>query len=792
LEGFDQFQVGNMVDSDSDGISDFDELKILFNPMDGDMDGDGIMDGNEERNINGIRDFSETDPRNPDTDGDGVNDCTEIGLTTAQLPAYADSDYIPDDDPATTTNPLDPDTDMDGFSDGDEDINRNGRVDAGESDPNKGVTISGSVVDVNSNPIPGLWVHAFDGGCGGTWLGGARTDSNGNYTMLYMPAGNVYVEACSRCDNLMYTSEWWTGTGNPGSFDCSIALNLALKADEDKTGIDFMLEPAGSVSGNVKDESNAAIPDVHVYVLSDKCNGIWLGGVNTDSNGDFEIKGLPEGIVYVNICPNCNGQDFVNEWYDGENGTLDCDNAVGVEVAAGSATVLNAVILQEAKEISGIITGDADVAGMHLTAYDSVSGQWLGNTMITGSGSYTLSGLAPPPSEEYRIFLDSGDTYYVPEDYQFLVTPGQTDINFTPVKGGKITGNVSGGGQNLSNVCVNAEEAGCGPYINGRGTDDNGNYSFVLPSGVDIYAVSADPNCNPDINFIREYWTDTGGDSNCANADYITVIAGADTTVNFVLDPGGSVSGSVLDTSDNSIPGLWVHTFDDKCGGTWLGGARTDSDGDYTILGMPSGAVYIEACPSCDSLMYTNEWWADVGNPRSLDCNSADSLNLQTEEARLGVNFMLEPAGAVSGTVKDAIDIPIQGLQVYAKSAACDGIWLGGVNTDEYGDYILTGLPDGIVYIAACPSCTGQGFVDEWYNENYRTLDCNEATPVLVAVNLVTENINFDLETGGAIQGDYDMDNDVDGRDIAEYILRVSGSGTVINLGSFASNFGTQ
>jgi hypothetical protein len=44
--------------------------------------------------------------------------------------------FKPDLDPSTTTDPLSADTDGDGKTDVEEDTNFNGRVDAGETDPN--------------------------------------------------------------------------------------------------------------------------------------------------------------------------------------------------------------------------------------------------------------------------------------------------------------------------------------------------------------------------------------------------------------------------------------------------------------------------------------------------------------------------------------------------------------------------------------------------------------------------------------------------------------------------------
>jgi hypothetical protein len=102
-----------------------------------DSDEDGIVDVLEDANHNGVVDEGETDPYDPDTDDDGLQDGTELGVALQDVGAGTDLNYFqPDLDPATTTDPLDDDSDADGRNDGDEDRNRNGRVDAGETDPN--------------------------------------------------------------------------------------------------------------------------------------------------------------------------------------------------------------------------------------------------------------------------------------------------------------------------------------------------------------------------------------------------------------------------------------------------------------------------------------------------------------------------------------------------------------------------------------------------------------------------------------------------------------------------------
>ena len=123
-------------DDDGDGLPN----NVDPCPNDDDCDDDGLMDGSassEDLNDNGVVDSGETDPTNWDSDGDGLSDGLERGLI---IPEGQDTDttsphWQPDSDPTTKTDPLSVDTNGDGVPDGEEDLNRNGRADAGETDP---------------------------------------------------------------------------------------------------------------------------------------------------------------------------------------------------------------------------------------------------------------------------------------------------------------------------------------------------------------------------------------------------------------------------------------------------------------------------------------------------------------------------------------------------------------------------------------------------------------------------------------------------------------------------------
>ncbi len=128
--------LGNL-DPDGDGLSTGEEEFLLTDPNDADSDDDGVRDGDEVNLTDDTDADGAINALDPDSDNDGLWDGTEQGLGCPNPPTDpAPGTCIADADPATRTNPLVADTDQGGVSDGEEDTDRDGRVDQGERDPN--------------------------------------------------------------------------------------------------------------------------------------------------------------------------------------------------------------------------------------------------------------------------------------------------------------------------------------------------------------------------------------------------------------------------------------------------------------------------------------------------------------------------------------------------------------------------------------------------------------------------------------------------------------------------------
>ena len=167
-----------ILDSDSDGLSDADELNIYgTDPNNPDTDGGGIYDGVEvaagtdpldpaddvqfiDSDGDGLSDAEEaaigTDPNNPDTDGEGLTDGDEVNIyLTNPLDRNTDKDGINDriEIEFKFTDPLNPDTDGDGLTDGQEASSSGIGTDPLNPDTDSGGTNDGDEIVAGTDPF---------------------------------------------------------------------------------------------------------------------------------------------------------------------------------------------------------------------------------------------------------------------------------------------------------------------------------------------------------------------------------------------------------------------------------------------------------------------------------------------------------------------------------------------------------------------------------------------------------------------------------------------------------------
>lgn len=271
----------------------------------------------------------------------------------------------------------------------------------------KGAKIIGNVIaEDDSQPIPDVCVNVTEAFCGGYWYTPSNSDSNGFYSLL-VPEGSDFLYARPNCGNFdplqAYLAEWWnTGSGSPG---CNGADTINISSGEVGTSVtrNFALAEGFTISGRVTTaDTNEGLANVCVNA-QDGCEGIWQGGGNTDSQGYYSFN-LTPGSYYIGIDMTCGGNNppsvYLSEWWDGADGTPNCNESTPVDLTSSSQSGINFALAR-----GGLIGG-------RVTTTDGtpVEGLWI-HAFSSKCWNNHLGGDATDSNGEYWITVPDGDAY---------------------------------------------------------------------------------------------------------------------------------------------------------------------------------------------------------------------------------------------------------------------------------------------------------------------------------------------------------------------------------------------
>jgi hypothetical protein len=169
-----------------------------------------------------------------------------------------------------------------------------------------------------------------------------------------------------------------------------------------------------------------------------------------------------------------------------------------------------------------------------------------------------------------------------------------------------------------------------------------------------------------------------------------------------------------------------------------------NSDGQYTISGLPSGSYRVAFYPEEGGnylVQYFNGKSAEgEANPVSVTAGSETS----------GINAAVAPGGEITGRVTGAGGTPLMNVEASAHSTT--GGYGGEAYTNANGEYTIAGLPSGSYTVVFSPA-NESGYITQYYNGKSSE---GEAEAIGVSAGSQTAGINAALQpasSGGQITG---------------------------------------
>jgi len=565
----------------------------------------------------------------------------------------------------------------------------------------------------------------------GNWVGSSYTDSSGVYIITGLASGSyrLRIEAPSGSG---YIGVWY------GESLC--ADGVSVSAPNTTTGIDAQLELGGSISGRVTDAATGlGVPGLGITLSRGSSqttpSAVSTATITADATGAYVVGGLASGDYLLTF----SSADY-----------LSSSTAAATKVTAPNAVTGQNIALVRGGGISGRVIDSSSGSGVYevlVEAVNTVSHASAGSGTSDYNGNYLITGL---PSGSYALYYDGryaglsyGNGWFVEgassDDSAAVRAFASAPRALSVASTASVPDAVSW--QTPAVVRSDLPPVSAVPVpVTGIAPEPISNpIPIFLPlPGVRVsYPVP--------VMIISDPLSPSGTISSAypvPEAAPVSVAAPAITSgVDFAINQLGAISGRVSDSASGS-PLNWVFvTVYDSLTGAAVGGTFSNSDGSYTLGGLPSGSYRVR---------FFDTSYANGGHLSSW-YGSSDATTVTAEVSVLapatssGIDARLAKGGEISGTVTVNSCPGPQGVYLRAYDAS-SGVLAGQIwlDTDNGDAFNIGGLPAGSYRLAVTPA--GAGFIRQWYPNQ---TDASSAQLLAVSAGTNTGGIKVVLAAGG-------------------------------------------
>ncbi len=609
--------------------------------------------------------------------------------------------------------------------------------------------ISG-VVTGNGRRLRGVCVLVMPASGSGGSIDAATTRGNGSYLVRHIRAGSYYVSfAGFLCGNQNWLGQAYRGDNSPFGFG---GTAVTVKAGQTTTDIDARLRLGGEITGTVTTRSGRKLGGICVNGQVSVPSGEVGLGVQTQSDGSFQLHALYPGRWSVDFSAGC-----------GDNANYAPAALNGIKITYGTRVTGRRVVLAPGGVLTGVVrlgsSSGKPLAGICVQASNGTgagiafSGQGPGSGATNTAGRYRLTGLG---TGTYQVYFSPGcsnNGNYTSATKYAHATAGKVtgSVNAVLVPGAEISGTVTDShGHPLAGICIDiaGTNSGNSPY----GTLSDGTYYVdQLPAGT--YQLGFSTGCGNSGNY-APYWYDNQTDP--SQATPIKLTRGEALTISAQLQPGAAISGTITDRHGRKLSGVCVDAS--TADGFGPQQVAFSEHGSYDLTGLTPGQYLVDfGCGGTSR--YADQWF-----PNAPDLGAAEAISAPVGRTT-GISAVLSYAGAITGVVRSQSGKPLSDVCVSAvntrdrAASANTVITIGGGGstgtgpgpvTNSRGVYRLADLAPGRYLVQFFPCTAGSRNASQWY-KGHATL--RSAMPVTVHAGGTTAGIDATLQVGASVTG---------------------------------------
>ncbi|MEM7354224.1 MAG: carboxypeptidase regulatory-like domain-containing protein, partial [Acidobacteriota bacterium] len=602
-----------------------------------------------------------------------------------------------------------------------------------------------------------------------TFGASAVADETGHYVVTGLPADDFYYATAFSSG---YVRENFDDRPCPSTpIGCNPFLGdpISVQADTTTTGIDFDLEPLGSIAGRVTHTATGLpLPSIEIHVIDLFGSVVAIG--STDADGVYSVGGLETGNYFARTQ---NFAGYVEEVYD----NVLCDRLTHCDPFTSGGTMIPVQInattpgidfsLDLGGRIEGTVTaaGSGEPLGFGITVW-TLGGQMVDTVSADENGHYVVQGLETGSfrltAGGFGVQSELYDNIPCPPGYETcdlsLGTPVPVTIesvtagiDFVLDRLGGIIGTVTSAATGLPiphTVVEVWDTTGFSPVS--TQADEQGNYQLdPLPPGT--YFVTAEEDRYFEQVFDGLPCPDPGFDCDPTTGTPIavalnTIVSGID----FALTrrPAGNIAGTVRsEVNGDLLANVNIDVWDES--GSPVAFASTDGGGNYLVVDVPVGSFVVTARATG---VFVDELYDDLPCPDlSCDLSTGTPVLVADEVTTTGIDFDLTRLGSIAGTVIDSLIGEPVDLFVRAWNDA--GEFAGDSDIGPFGGYEIAGLSPGTYFV---DTIDNGAFRDELYDNlpcPNSACDPTTGTPIAVALNSPVTGIDFVLDLDQGLAG---------------------------------------